>query len=86
MITRDEFLWVQKYRPKNVSDLILSEDIKETLTAFVEKGIFLTFYFIHSQVAQVRLCCKWQSQINLNLKQCSSMLLKKEVLTLFAPR
>ena len=48
MITRDEFIWVQKYRPQKVSDLILSQDIKETLTAFVEKGDLPNFLF-HSQ-------------------------------------
>ena len=48
MITRDEFLWVQKYRPKSVEDLILSEDIKETLSAFVQKGDLPNFLF-HSQ-------------------------------------
>ncbi len=48
MIVRDEFLWVQKYRPQEVSELILSEDIKETLTAFVKKGDLPNFLF-HSQ-------------------------------------
>ena len=48
MIVRDEFLWVQKYRPKSVEDLILSEDIKETLSAFVKKGDLPNFLF-HSQ-------------------------------------
>lgn len=48
MIIRDEFLWVQKYRPKNISELILPVDIKETLSSFVEQNNFPNFLF-HSQ-------------------------------------
>ena len=48
MIVRDEFLWVQKYRPKSVNDLILPEDIKNTLISFVEQGSLPNFLF-HSQ-------------------------------------
>jgi len=48
MIIRDEFLWVQKYRPKNVDELILPEDIKNTLISFVAKGSLPNFLF-HSQ-------------------------------------
>ena len=35
---RDEFLWVEKYRPKTVQDCILPEGIKDTFQRFVEKG------------------------------------------------
>lgn len=48
MIVRDEFLWVQKYRPKSAVDLILPEDIKDTLISFVEQGSLPNFLF-HSQ-------------------------------------
>ena len=48
MKIRDEFLWVQKYRPSSVSELILSEDIKETLASFVQQGDLPNFIF-HSQ-------------------------------------
>lgn len=48
MIIRDEFLWVQKYRPKNVDELILPEDIKNTLISFVAQGSLPNFLF-HSQ-------------------------------------
>ena len=35
---RDEFLWVEKYRPKTIEDCILPENIKKTFTDFLEKG------------------------------------------------
>ena len=30
-----EYLWVEKYRPKKISDCILSEDLKDTFTKFL---------------------------------------------------
>ena len=35
---RDDFLWVEKYRPKTVQDTILPSDLKETFQQFVEQG------------------------------------------------
>ena len=35
---RDEFLWVEKYRPHTIEDCILPVLIKKTLKEFVEKG------------------------------------------------
>ncbi len=35
---RNDFLWVEKYRPQKVSDCILPKDIKETFENFVERG------------------------------------------------
>ena len=35
---RDEFIWVEKYRPKTVDDCILPETTKKTFKAFLEKG------------------------------------------------
>ena len=35
---RDEFIWVEKYRPKNIDDCILPEDIKTTFKEFLAKG------------------------------------------------
>ena len=35
---RDEFLWVEKYRPKTIEECILPENIKKTFTDFLEKG------------------------------------------------
>jgi len=32
-----EFLWVEKYRPKKISDCILTEDLKNTFTQFVKQ-------------------------------------------------
>ena len=34
----DEFLWVEKYRPKTIEDCILPIDIKETFKSFIEQG------------------------------------------------
>jgi len=33
---RDEFLWVEKYRPKSIDDCILSDGLKKTFREFVE--------------------------------------------------
>jgi len=35
---RDEFLWVEKYRPKTIEDCILPESIKTTFQDFLQKG------------------------------------------------
>jgi len=35
---RDEFLWVEKYRPKTIDDCILPEDTKQTFKSFLDKG------------------------------------------------
>jgi len=35
---RDDFLWVEKYRPQTVDDCILSTDVKTTFQSFIEKG------------------------------------------------
>ena len=34
---RDDFLWVEKYRPKTVSETILPESLKSTFQAFVDQ-------------------------------------------------
>jgi len=34
----DNFLWVEKWRPKKVEDCILPEDIKKTFLEFIKKG------------------------------------------------
>ena len=36
--TRNEFLWVEKYRPKTIEDCILPENIKKTFRDFLNKG------------------------------------------------
>ena len=38
MIMRDEFLWVEKYRPKTIEDCILPNEIKKTFAEFLSKG------------------------------------------------
>jgi DNA polymerase III delta prime subunit len=38
MTMRDEFLWVEKYRPKTIEDCILPNDIKKTFIEFLAKG------------------------------------------------
>ena len=35
---RDEFLWVEKYRPKTIEECILPENIKKTFLEFLEAG------------------------------------------------
>ena len=35
----EEFLWVEKYRPKTILDTILPEELKSTFEDFVSKGI-----------------------------------------------
>ena len=35
---RDEFLWVEKYRPKTIEECILPESIKKTYLDFLDKG------------------------------------------------
>jgi len=35
---RDEFLWVEKYRPKTIEDCILPDNIKKTFQDFLNKG------------------------------------------------
>jgi DNA polymerase III delta prime subunit len=35
---RNEFLWVEKYRPKTIEDCILPDNIKKTFTDFLNKG------------------------------------------------
>ena len=32
-----DFLWVEKYRPKKISDCILTQELKDTFTKFLEK-------------------------------------------------
>jgi len=35
---REDFLWVEKWRPKTIEDCILPEDIKKTFSDFLNKG------------------------------------------------
>ena len=37
-MSRDEFLWVEKYRPKTIEDCILPDNIKSTFQNFLIKG------------------------------------------------
>jgi len=37
-MSRDEFLWVEKYRPKTIEDCILPENTKETFKSFLKSG------------------------------------------------
>ena len=37
-MNRDEFLWVEKYRPKTIEDCILPAETKKTFKDFVERG------------------------------------------------
>ena len=35
---RDDFLWVEKYRPHKISDCVLPSDLKEPFSEFIEQG------------------------------------------------
>ena len=35
---REEFLWVEKYRPRKIADCILPDDLKQTFQQFVDDG------------------------------------------------
>lgn len=36
---REEFLWVEKYRPRKIADCVLPEDLKVTFQQFVDDGV-----------------------------------------------
>ena len=38
MIMRDDFLWVEKYRPKTIEECILPDNTKKTFQNFLDKG------------------------------------------------
>jgi DNA polymerase III delta prime subunit len=38
MLEKEEFLWVEKYRPHKVSDTILPDDLKKTFQTFVDNN------------------------------------------------
>ena len=35
----EEFLWVERYRPKTIADTILPEELKNTFQEFISNGI-----------------------------------------------
>ena len=37
-MSRDEFLWVEKYRPKTIEECILPDTTKKTFKDFLDKG------------------------------------------------
>ena len=38
MIMSDQFLWVEKYRPKTIEECILPDNTKKTFQNFLDKG------------------------------------------------
>lgn len=48
MADADDFLWVEKYRPRRVADCILPERLKNELTAIVESGSLPNMSFVGS--------------------------------------
>ena len=37
-MSRDEFLWVEKYRPQTIEECILPDNIKKTFQDFLDNG------------------------------------------------
>ena len=37
-MSRNEFVWVEKYRPQTIDDCILPDNIKKTFIDFLDKG------------------------------------------------
>ena len=37
MDVKEQFLWVEKYRPKTIADTILPEELKSTFQQFVDQ-------------------------------------------------
>lgn len=40
MENNDYGVWTEKYRPRKIADCVLTDDVKNTFTAFIEKGEF----------------------------------------------
>jgi DNA polymerase III delta prime subunit len=38
MLTTDEYLWSEKYRPQRIADCVLTDDIRKTFADTIEKG------------------------------------------------
>ena len=38
MTTPEQFLWVERYRPRSIEDCILPESVKKQFTQFINKG------------------------------------------------
>ena len=38
IMSRSEFVWVEKYRPKTIDECILPDNIKKTFNDFLDKG------------------------------------------------
>ena len=38
IMSRSEFIWVEKYRPKTIEECILPDNIKKTFQDFLDKG------------------------------------------------
>ena len=37
-MSRNDFLWVEKYRPKTIDDCILPQETKDTFNDFLKEG------------------------------------------------
>jgi DNA polymerase III delta prime subunit len=44
-MSRDEFLWCEKYRPKTIDECILPQALKDTFNQFIESGQVPNFIF-----------------------------------------
>ena len=55
---KDEFLWVEKYRPRVIEDIVLPETIKKQFRSFVEQGNVPNLLLSGSQGTGKTTCAK----------------------------
>ena len=59
----DNFLWVEKYRPKRISDCILTDKVRKQLQPMIDKGELQNLMLIGS--AGVGKCLGYDTEINI---------------------
>ena len=55
VVMSNEFLWVEKYRPKKVSETILPDELKQTFQNIVNGGEILNMMFTGTAGKQVEV-------------------------------
>ena len=59
----DNFLWVEKYRPKRISDCILTDKVRKQLQPMIDKGELQNLMTVGS--AGVGKCLGYDTEINI---------------------